>query len=117
MKTKILALVAAAALSVPFAPNARAHEGHEDGHSHRQQVYTVSYHLDGERSYQAENHDHADKWKHRLRDLGASVHVHGNHRVHYHLDGSRSRSFASDRAAHEFAAWLRSLGFHADVRH
>ena len=121
MKTSVIAFVAAAALGMPFVTtaDARDYRRHDEGHGHhhRDEVYSVRYHLEGSRNRHADDHEDAHRLEAHLESLGAEVHTDGDHDVHYHMHGSHRRTFSSHRDAHRFAGRLRSLGFHTHVYH
>jgi len=119
MNAKMIALIAAAALSAPLATTAMARDypRYDRGHEHcdREQAYAVSYHIDGSRRRHADCHRSARRLAQYLESLGADAHLDGDHEVHYHMHGCGRRTFYSHRAAHEFASSLRRLGFHVDI--
>jgi len=85
------------------------------GHQH------VQYTTYGQSRFQhIPDHLAAHNLANRLTDLGCTARVHHNgscFEVRYECPGVRVKTFDRDYDAHQFANWLRSLGFAIRIVH
>ncbi|HEX8915559.1 MAG TPA: hypothetical protein VF796_24615, partial [Humisphaera sp.] len=107
MNLKNLA-VAAAVVIAPVASIAAAADFHDHRYDlpryeRRIETFRVTYHLDGEGRFCAENRNHARRVADRVEGWGAHAHIDGDREVHFHMHGERSVVFYSHAEAHEFA--------------
>jgi hypothetical protein len=103
------------AVSIPLLVLLAAPAQGFGGHQH------VQYTTYGQSRFQhIPDHFAAHNLANQLTELGCAAHVHHNgscFEVHYACQGVRLRTFARDYDAHQFANWLRSLGFAIRVVH
>lgn len=112
MKRFAAVAIAAAALGLPAAPAAFAHDPHDQ--YQREESLVVHFHLDGSREIHASSHDSADRDIAFLRSMGADASLVGEHSVRYHMHGKKSIRYSA-REAYRLTDELRRFGFQVHI--